>query len=245
MSIQIQMLGTGSAFAKRYYNNNAMISTSKQTFLIDCGITAPLAIHQIEQSFNDFEGVLVTHLHADHIGGLEEYAFQMKFLHQRRPKLFIANTLLEPLWEHSLKAGMTQPGIDCIEDVFEVIPIIPAQAHEITPELKVEWMETPHIPGKQSYSLLINDTFFYSADIRFQPDLLQSLVEQGVHTIWHDCQLEGEGEVHATIKELLTLPPSIQSKILLMHYGDTRPEWDGHTGPMPFINQHETYSIRP
>nr|WP_324254025.1 MBL fold metallo-hydrolase [Paenibacillus sp. 1001270B_150601_E10] len=154
MSIEIQMLGTGSAFAKRYYNNNAIISAADHSFLIDCGITAPLAIHQLGKSFNDFEGVFVTHLHADHIGGLEEYAFQMKFLYDRKPKLYIANTLVEPIWEHSLKAGITQKEIIRLEDVFEVFPQTVDQEHQITPALKIKWLETPHIEGKQSYSIL-------------------------------------------------------------------------------------------
>lgn len=41
MSLQLQMLGTGSAFAKKYFNNNALLGDGSFTLLIDCGITAP------------------------------------------------------------------------------------------------------------------------------------------------------------------------------------------------------------
>ena len=37
MSLQIQMLGTGSAFAKMYYNTSALIRSNELTILIDCG----------------------------------------------------------------------------------------------------------------------------------------------------------------------------------------------------------------
>ncbi|TVX94210.1 MBL fold metallo-hydrolase [Paenibacillus agilis] len=243
MTVKLQMLGTGSAFAKRYANNNGIISTSNTKLFIDCGITAPLALHQLGLTFDQLDGVIITHLHGDHVGGLEEYGFQMMFRYKRKPKLYIATTLVEPLWENTLKGGMSQPGLECLEDVFDVHPLEPDTNYAIDDELSIRLIQTPHIPDKSSYSLLVNETFFYSADMRFQPQLLEQLVQQGVTSIWHDCQLVGAGEVHATITELLSLPPSIQSRVSLMHYGDERSEWEGRTGLMPFIEPHHVYTI--
>lgn len=47
MSLSLQMLGTGNAFAKNYFNNNGLLLADDYTLLIDCGITAPLAMHTI------------------------------------------------------------------------------------------------------------------------------------------------------------------------------------------------------
>ncbi|MBD8496811.1 MBL fold metallo-hydrolase [Paenibacillus arenosi] len=243
MTVKLQMLGTGSAFAKQYANNNGIISTSSTKLFIDCGITAPLALHQLGLTFDQLDGAIITHLHGDHVGGLEEYGFQMMFRYKRKPKLYIANTLVEPLWEHTLKGGMSQPGLECLEDVFDVQPLVPDTSYVIDDECSIRLIQTPHIPNKSSYSLLVNETFFYSADMRFQPQLLEQLVQQGVSSIWHDCQLVGAGEVHATITELLSLPPAIQSIISLMHYGDERSEWEGRTGLMPFVEPHHVYTI--
>ncbi|MCG7407660.1 MBL fold metallo-hydrolase [Paenibacillus sp. ACRRX] len=243
MTIQLQMLGTGSAFAKTYLNNNAILHTTQHAFLIDCGITAPMAVHQLGKSFNEFDGVIVTHLHADHVGGLEEYAFQMKFRYKRKPKLYIAASLVDMLWENTLKGGMSQDGINKLDDVFDVLPMEPELNHPLAADLQVKWVKTDHMPGKNSYSLLINERFFYTADMRFNFELLQSLVDNGVEHIWHDCQLIGTGEVHSTIHELLSLPIPLQQRISLMHYGDERPQWEGRTGPMTFINQHQIYTL--
>lgn len=244
MELQLQMLGTGNAFAKTYWNNNGMLSDGTQTYLIDCGITAPMALHQLGKSFNDFDGVIITHMHGDHVGGLEEYAFQMKFkFGGRKPKLVIANTLAESLWLHTLRGGLTQEGIDQLEDVFEVIAVEPGTSYSLTDHITIEFIETPHIAGKHSYSILFNRSFFYSADMRFQPELLLKLVDNGVQIIWHDCQFIEPGEVHATLSELLSLPQHVQQRISLMHYGDERYLYEGKTGVMPFINQHEIYTI--
>lgn len=244
MNLRIQMLGTGSAFAKSYFNNNGLLYADEFTLLIDCGFTAPMALHQLNKSFSDIDGILISHIHADHVGGLEEFAFQMKFKYGRKPSLFIAEPLVTVLWEHTLRGGLTQEGITCLEDVFDVYAIEPHQPYKIADGLIVELIETPHIEGKHSYSLLFNHTFFYSADMQFQPELLYKLVEsRGVTTIYHDCQLTGKGEVHTTLAELLTLPESMQSRISLMHYGDDRPEYEGKTGAMSFVNQHLLYTI--
>lgn len=161
MSLTIQMLGTGSAFAKHYYNNNALLDSGEGKLLIDCGTTASLALHQMGVPLPDIGAILITHIHADHVGGLEEFGFQMNILHRRKPLLYIAEPLIHPLWEHTLKGGMSQQGmIDKLEDVFEVNVITPGVPTTLVSGIQVELIPTRHIPGKNSYSIFINDHLF-------------------------------------------------------------------------------------
>jgi ribonuclease BN (tRNA processing enzyme) len=242
--LKLQMLGTGSAFAKAFYNNNALLHTGSRTVMVDCGITAPRALHELGRSFDDIDAVLITHIHADHVGGLEEFAFQMKFVFRRKPILYIAETLIHPLWEHTLKGGLQQEDGQTLDDYFDVRPLVEGQPTGLLPGLKVELLRTRHIPNKTSYSLLLNDTFFYSADMVFDEELLSRLVsERGVSLIFHDCQLHPPGVVHADLTSLLTLPEHIQQMIRLMHYDDNQPEFVGRTGKMKFIEQHKLYAI--
>lgn len=241
--MQIQMIGTGSAFAKKYNNNNALIDVDGFKLLVDCGITLPGALHSLGHSFQELDAVLISHIHADHVGGLEEYAFQMMFLYGKKPILYIASTLVEPLWEQTLRGGLTQEHLQSIHDFFEVRTLeegIPTMIH---PGLTVELIRTDHIIGKNSYSFLFNKRFFYSADMKFNGELLERVVHAGVETIFHDCQLMSPGVVHASLDELLTLPDSIQDKLWLMHYGDTMEDYIGHTGKMRFVEQNQTYNV--
>lgn len=238
------MLGTGSAFAKTYFNTNALIYAADQTLLLDCGITAPLSLYRMEKSIGDIDALLISHIHADHIGGMEELAFQMKFVFGRKPLLFLPEPLVEPLWESSLKGGLLQPEFASLEDYFEVRALEPGARTELFPGLAVEPIRTNHIPNKRSYSFLINDTFFYSADMTFDPSLLIDLVEnRGCRTIFHDCQLKPPGIVHTSLEELQSLPLAIQERIWLMHYDDTMPQYEGKTGPMRFVEQHRRYEL--
>ncbi|WP_156337282.1 MBL fold metallo-hydrolase, partial [Paenibacillus dakarensis] len=128
MSLHLQMLGTGGAFAKNYFNNNALIFDEDFTLLLDCGVTAPRALHQLGRSFESIDAVLITHIHADHVGGLEEMAFKLmaQYSHKNRQKipLYIAESLVKPLWENTLRGGLYQEGyITCLEDIFDVRPL--------------------------------------------------------------------------------------------------------------------------
>lgn len=234
----ITMLGTGSAFAKRYNNNNALLEAEDgKRILVDCGITLPKALHDHGLSFSDVDAVLISHIHADHVGGLEELAFQMMFKYGRKPVLYIAEKLVAPLWEHTLRGGLVQGELNALDHFFEVKPLQPEVSYELAPGIAVKLIQTDHIPGKVSYSFLFNDSFFYSADMVFNAELLRSLVDPGVETIYHDCQLESPGVVHASLDELLTLPQPLQEKIWLMHYGDAMEDYRGRTGLMRFVEQ--------
>lgn len=241
--MQIRMIGTGSAFAKKYDNNNALIESNGFRLLVDCGITLPKAFHQTGMSFPDLDAVLISHIHGDHVGGLEEYAFQMMFKYDRKPILYIAETLIDPLWEHTLRGGLSQEPLNKLEDFFEVRPLAINKDIQLHPGLTVRLLQTKHIPNKLSYSFLFNQRFFYSADMRFDGALLQKLVDEGVTTIFHDCQLEPPGAVHATLGELLTLPESIQKKTWLMHYGDAIEDFEGLTGEMRIVEQLKAYEV--
>ncbi|TYP77910.1 MBL fold metallo-hydrolase [Paenibacillus methanolicus] len=241
--MNIQMLGTGSAFAKRYYNNNALLFSDGQTAMLDCGITAPMALHQLSKTFNDIHALVISHIHADHVGGMEEFAFQMKFVYKRSVPLFVPAPLIEPLWETTLKGGLMQEECQTLDDYFEVRPLLEGQSCEILPGLAIRPIRTKHIAGKPSYSYVVNDTFFYSADMKFDAELLHALVAGGCQVIFHDCQLKPPGAVHTTLEQLLSLPPVLQERIWLMHYDDTMPDYEGKTGAMRFVEQHRVYSF--
>ncbi|MCZ8511337.1 MBL fold metallo-hydrolase [Paenibacillus filicis] len=245
MSLQIQMIGTGSAFAKRYYNNNALVYAHGFTLLIDCGVTAPRALYELNIPSPQIDAILITHIHADHVGGLEELAFQSQYVHRHRMKLLLPSTLIGPLWDHSLKGGLENKaeGFHSLNDYFEVVPLEPGTPYPLHPDLTLELLPTEHIPGKPSYAILMNEKLYYSSDSRFDAERLKEMSARGVKEIWHDCQLQGKGMVHAALDELMSLPESIQRITRLMHYGDNMTDYIGCTGSMQFIEQHRKYSF--
>lgn len=245
MTIYLQMLGTGDAFSTKYYNNNAVLQDHGYTLLIDCGVTAPQAIKALGKSFQEVTETLITHIHGDHIGGLAELAGTPSQGPHGKKTLLLAETLIEPLWQHPLLEPLHRKGgTGSLADVFNVKPLMPDTPYTLSPSLTLELIRTPHMPGKASYSLLLNECVFYSADLTFQPELLLHLVHnRGITKILHDCQLSGRGQVHTTLKELMSLPEEIRKLIMLMHYSDEKPKFEGNTGEMEFLEQQVTYRL--
>ncbi len=133
--LTLTFLGTGSAFAKRNDNSNALVEAWRNspdaqdapdaTLLIDFGITGPAALHALggepgfaylradrRIDYRRIERVFVTHTHADHVGGMEELAFCNLNLQSddpgaaRRPRLLSGADVIERLWDQSLRGGL-------------------------------------------------------------------------------------------------------------------------------------------
>ncbi len=255
----LTMVGTGSAFGKKFHNNSCLIETKDYNLLIDCGMTVPLSLYQMKYDLSKIDGIFITHIHADHVNGLEEIAFQMMYRYRKRIDLIGEENLLQELWENSLRGGLryTTEGYKQLHDFFEVIPIKrEKQAKndpqdpdrffynpiDISEDLTLEILRTPHIPQKDSFSVFINEEILYTGDVRFDEQLIYHAdQERKVKLILHDCQLHDLSIVHASLNQLLTLPAEAQEKIYLMHYNDNMEDFVGSTGFMEFLEQHKRY----
>jgi len=246
VALKLQMLGTGGAFAKTYGNNNALFAENGFTLLVDCGITAPRALHEMGIRLDEIDAILITHLHGDHVGGLEELTFRMKFQHGRKLRLILPQALAAPIWEHTLRGGLEYPedGLTRLEDFYDLTLLENRKPAALAPGFTVEAVPTRHIPGKPSFSLVIQEKLFYSSDMVFDRPLLDELVrERGCRYLLHECQFASPGVVHTTLDELLGLPLDLQEKIFLMHYGDEMESYVGKIGAMRFLRQRVPYEF--
>jgi len=223
--LKVRMVGTGSAFSKRFGNTSALVEfPSGYNLLLDCGHTVPKGLHDLNISLQDIDGIFISHLHADHVGGLEEVALYNKFvLGGRKMDLIVPMSLLKPLWENCLKAGLATDG-DSLSDYFNVQVMYTSADHAIFSAIgdtKLRLYETEHVEGMDSYAIGIGDDLFYSADTIFDINLIK-LAAKNYKAIFHDCQMTkaSSNNVHASIEEMMTLPMDIQAKLYLMHYGD-------------------------
>ncbi|WP_276353876.1 MBL fold metallo-hydrolase [Cohnella caldifontis] len=240
--MDLLMLGTGGGFYKKLYPNNALLDLNGYRLLIDCGSTATRSLHELGLSWEkDIDGVLVTHLHSGHVGGLEEIALDGKFKYKKKIDLFAAEDLLDPLWEHCLKGGTADGPSDRLDDFFNVKPMKHGETVSIH-GMPAELVRTLHVPGKSSSGLRIGP-LYYSSDAQFDERLLLELQER-VRFIFHDCSLE-PARHHASLDQLATLPESVQEKIRLMHYSDDPRRYlaHGRIGKMRLLEQHVRYSI--
>lgn len=254
--MEIIPLGVGSAFAKTLDNTNFLIKPAEGSpFLLDCGHTATRALARLGMGVEEIGCVLLSHLHADHIGGLEEMGFCGLFMRGVKVCLRYPEPLGEYLWENCLSGGMGQrlKKLDGsfydaeLTTYFDTEPL-PRESVVRFGSIEATPFRTPHIPGRPSWGFLMHDTatgkkVMFSCDSQLSKKNLE-LYGAGADAIFHDCQLDGDGEgIHTGLMELVELPDEYRKKIILVHYGDAWPEYIGKTGPMKFGQQGVAYKF--
>lgn len=237
--LQLVFAGVGSAFTKNQYQTNLLIIKGEDHLLIDCGTKCTQSLFEMGLPITAIENILITHSHADHIGGLEEIALLGRYVTKKKPKIVINEVYQHILWDMSLRGGAAYNEEICgdilsFKDFFEVIrPVTLNDFKRETMEANVgginlKIFRTMHIPDISSTwnnsfwscGVIIDDRIMFTSDTRFDRDLIESYDREfNFEYIFHDCQFF-TGGVHASIEELNTLSPDLKKKIILVHYGD-------------------------
>lgn len=230
--MKLLFLGAGSGLGtdlSNFQSNMMLLADSGKKLLIDCGTDIRFSLAQTQCEAADIDGVYISHLHADHIGGLEWFALQRKFVcHLNKPKLIIHKTLLSMLWEHSLSGGLKTLDDQeaTLDDYFEVFVLDDNEIYAWE-GLQLKLIKTIHVHSNRelmpSYGLDINyknKNFLITADTQFTPELFESYYQKAT-LIFHDCEtLSIASGVHAHFNQLKTLSPELKAKMWLYHYND-------------------------
>jgi ribonuclease BN (tRNA processing enzyme) len=233
-------VGCGSAFSKALYQNNVLIVKGNTHVMIDCGTRTPQALSALGRPVSDISTWLITHSHADHVGGLEEVMLMGRYVARSKPTVIITEEYEEMLWNMSLRGGGefnevhdgTGLGFSDFWNTIRPKPLegYPRDTREVVMgDLNIKLVRTRHFPQQaptwqeSAYSIgvILDDRIFFTGDTQFDPELLQSYDERfHFEVIFHDVQFF-TGGIHTGLDELATLPPEIKNRIILMHYGDT------------------------
>jgi hypothetical protein len=244
--LQCVFIGTGSAFTKKQFQTNLLIIKGNDHLLIDCGTKCSQAMFEMGLNVSAIGNLLITHSHADHIGGLEEVALMGRYMTKRKPNLVATEAYQHILWDMSLRGGCAFNEEKCgdilsIKDFFTIInpePLkdFPRETFSVKiGSIDITMYRTMHIPDISnswnnsfwSCGIIIDNRIMFTSDTRFDPELIVGYDERfNFETIFHDCQFF-TGGVHASLDELKTLPEHIKRKTYLVHYGDN---WEDMTG---------------
>ncbi|MEK6833193.1 MAG: MBL fold metallo-hydrolase [Nanoarchaeota archaeon] len=253
--MKIQFIGCGSAFTtKDYYQSNIIIhSDDNKKLLIDCGSDARFALNELGFSAKDLDSVFISHLHADHIGGLEWLAFCTYFAKLPRPKLYCNDKLMHELWDFSLKGGLEsiQGKVVTLTEYFDCNPIANNE-YFVWEGIKFTPVQTVHVMAgyyiKYSYGLLINkingtEKIFITTDTQHCPSSIRDFYHYS-KVIFHDCETSPyPSGVHANYDELNTLSVETKNKMWLYHYNPAPKQNPIKDGFLGFVTKGQIFEF--
>lgn len=235
--MQITWNGTGAAWSYHFGNSSAVLEADGKRLLIDCGHTVPARLHKMGLALTDIDAVFISHLHGDHIYGLEEWGFR-SFLqyppYHNRPTLLIADTLPLRLWRNVLTGTMGQVCDNrcLLRDFFNVVVMRVGEPTRFGP-WTLELRPVRHVPNTPSYGVKVrteNAAASFTCDSLADAD---AWFYEGAQVVFHDCSFTPyfPTTVHAHFEEILAYPQALREKTSLVHYDDSvqekcgDPEW--------------------
>lgn len=260
-NLSLFFLGTGNAFTKTAFQTNLLIIKGQDHLLVDCGTLCSYAFENMYNGrITDIKNLLLTHPHADHIGGVEELALEGKYITKRLVNLVITDEFKKSLWEESLKGGIqySEEGIMTFDDYFNQIKPVRIQKKPFemfetnVGSINIKLFRTRHVTTRKkslkksqiSYGLIIDDRILFTADTQFNPSQLQFLLDKykNIEVIFHDCDVMGYSRgVHAAYDELVTLPKEIKEKTFLSHYSEAVSTIDALVDGFAGLAKHWVY----
>lgn len=220
---QFVIIGCGHSESFDNFNNNALVKSSQGNLLIDAGYTIKNALHAQGMTIKDINAVFITHVHGDHVFGLERLAYESKFRYQTRIALYYHESLYDELWHQTLKGSMGKHGDGeaSLEDYFDLFPIASLECEIYSHQFQL--FQNKHTPGKPSFGININEKLFFSGDTTAIPEIISDLT---FDVGFHDVTLSPFNPVHASINSLIEkYPLDIRKKLYLMSYEDHWPEY--------------------
>ena len=260
-NLSLFFLGTGNAFTKTAFQTNLLIIKGQDHLLVDCGTLCSYAFENMYNGrITDIKNLLLTHPHADHIGGVEELALEGKYITKRLVNLVITDEFKKSLWEESLKGGIqySEEGVMTFDDYFNQIKPVRIQKKPFemfetnVGSINIKLFRTRHVTTRKkslkksqiSYGLIIDDRILFTADTQFNPEQLQFLLDKykKIEVIFHDCDVMGYSRgVHAAYDELVTLPKEIKEKTFLSHYSEAVSTIDALVDGFAGLAKHWVY----
>ncbi len=131
--MRLQFLGTGDAFGSGGRLNACfLVDRGDASFLVDCGASAMISIRRFDVDPNRIGAIVISHLHADHFGGLPFFLLDAQLVSRRTRPLVVAGprgvaARLAALMEASF------PGSSHVERGFalEIVELEPSQPADI------------------------------------------------------------------------------------------------------------------
>jgi ribonuclease BN (tRNA processing enzyme) len=251
-AFRILPLGVGEAFTARHYTTCLALGAGGAWMLVDCPHPVRKMLREAADAAGlglDLDGVLgaaVTHLHADHCSGLEDFGYYSHFVLGRRARLLAHPEVSARLWDGVLSGGMgewqVEPGRPPVRnrlDSFFELTALGGSAPATLGPFSVECRKTVHsVPATALKVTAGGRVLGFSSDTAFDPTLIDWLAPCDL--IVHEATGLEESDVHTPYRFLAALPAPLRAKMRLIHYPD---DFDAAASAIEPLRQGRLYPV--
>ncbi|MEW6548517.1 MAG: MBL fold metallo-hydrolase [Spirochaetota bacterium] len=212
--MNLTFLGLGSAFNPTMDNSNAWFSQGSTFFLIDCGETTFGRIWNNPDYLSSKEtAVIVTHLHADHVGSLGSLISYSYYVAGKKIRV------CHPL--DTVVGLLDLLGIQ--RRCYEFVRLEEGKAADLGEGLRATPLKVEHVEDMTCFGYILDDgaeRIYFSGDAKNIPgEVVAGLASGYIRRIYQDTSAkESDHPTHATISYLeKTIDPALRSRVFCIH----------------------------
>ncbi len=213
--LALRFLGVGNARASALGSASAVL---------ECGATPRLLIDCGPRTLDDYAAhyagelptaVFITHLHMDHIGGVEQLFYRTYFEQRGRVQLFVPCELIPALhYKLANSPFVLSEGGANFWDAFRLVPV--GDTFWLG-DLLLRVFPVRHSGYRAAFGLMLPGAFLYSGDTRPIPEVIDAYATTD-EPLFHDCGLHGS-PAHAGLDDLRReYSPALLRRIIAYHY---------------------------
>jgi ribonuclease BN (tRNA processing enzyme) len=225
---EVVALGVGDSFSDRHRSSALLLLSGGFALGIDCPdmyravLRAATERAGRELPITAVDQVLITHVHGDHMNGLEGLAFWKRFAESKRLGLVASPEVRAALWDQRLVASMGTLWNGhafqamAFDDYFDFHALAWEGETTVGP-FRIRARRTRHhVPTSALLVEAGGRRLGYSSDTAFDPELIAFL--EPADLIIHETNF---GPAHTPYASLAALPAALRARMRLIHYPDT------------------------
>jgi ribonuclease BN (tRNA processing enzyme) len=246
-SFEVVALGVGDTFSEKHVTAALLLECDGFRLAVDCPdryrgvLRVAGTCTSRDLPLETIDDVFITHVHGDHMNGLEGVAFYKRFAENKRIRLHATDEVRSVIWDQRLRAPMEALWDGArhhalgFDDYFDFTPSPWGRAFHVGPFEITLRRTVHHVPTAAMLVRAEGRTFGYSSDTAYDPELIRFLSAADV--IVHETNL---GPAHTAYHELLTVPAEIRRRMRLIHYPDT---FDPSTSEIPCLREGDVIDV--